>query len=377
MKKKKIFILIHQGILKGGVEKVFYNLLNNLPMAKYDITVLSIMGYLKDDFETQLYPPQVKRYCLMWDELSKQNTLKRIKQKIHNRLFPLWIKLQLKFLKYDVAIAAQEGMYADYILKNVRAKKKLLWIHNDISQCHWSLKHYGSLDVERHCYEKFDKVICVSKMVANSMTVTFGPMHNLAVCYNPIDTAEIDEKLKAKLPERPSSNPWFVCVGRLCHQKAYDRLIEVCRRLNLEGYKYDVSILGDGEDREVLENMLTEFGMDNVHLLGCTDNPFIYMKSADWLLLPSRHEGFSMVLQEAAYCNTPIISTDVSGARELLGDSEYGLIMDNSTESIYKMLKNVLDDSNLHSKYSEAISQRRKFVNLEFRIKIIQEIIDN
>ncbi len=377
MRKKKIIIYIHQCIIKGGVEKVFYNLINNLPMELYDITVLSVMGYLKDDFDSNLYPNYVKRHCLMWDELSKESSLRRIRQKIHNRIFPIWSKFRLKFQRFDVAIAAQEGMYADFVLKNIRAKKKLLWIHNDIAQCHWTQYYWGTTKAERQCYEKFDRIVCVSQAVANSVETVLGAMSNLAVCYNPIDTNEIDDKLKEPLPSRPSVNPWFVCVGRLCYQKAYDRLIEVCHRLNNEGYKYDITILGEGEDRSMLEQMILDRGIENIHLIGNTDNPFIYMKQADWLLLLSRHEGFGMVLHEAAYCQIPIIATNVCGARELLGDSEYGLVVENSPAAIYRVLKDVLDNPEMRQQYVEAVRRRSYFVDLQQRIKNIQKVIED
>lgn len=375
MKKKKIFIYIHQGILKGGVEKVFHTLLNNLPLEEYNITVLSVMGYLKDDFEIQLYPHVVKRYCLMWDELSKTNRIKRTVQKIHNRIFPSLFKLYLKLKKYDVAIAAQEGSYASFVINNVNAYRKLLWVHNDIQQCHWTLKHFGSVDAEFNCYKQFDKIACVSEVVMDSMKSTIGKLDNLCVCHNPIDTMMIDQKLKEAPPKRPSDT-WFVCVGRLANQKGYDRLINVCKRLNDEGYKYNVSILGDGEDHHVLEQMIQNYNITNICLLGTQTNPYRYINTADWFLQTSRHEGFSLALYESAYCKTPIITTEVAGAKECLGESEFGIVTDNSEEGIYKSMKMVLDSPELHKQYLDAIKMRASFVNLSKRIDNIKSLID-
>lgn len=373
MKKKKIFIHIHQSILKGGVEKVFHNIINNLPIEEYDISVLNVMGYLTDDFEGQLYPLDVKRNCLMWDELS-HNPWKRLTQKIHNRLFPWYYKnLVLRFKKFDVAIAAQEGFYAKYVMNNVRAKKKMLWIHNDMTQCHWTKKQFGDADQEKACYEKFDKVVCVSKGVAESMRRVFGSMDNLTVCYNPIDTHEIDRKLKEKLASRPEEL-WFVCAGRLVYQKAYDRLFEVCKRLNDDGFRYRITILGEGSDRPILENMIKDYGLANIELIGNQSNPFKYIKAADWYLLPSRHEGFGLVLHEAVWCGTPIITTDVVGARELLGDSEFGIVTENSEEGIYNTLCLVLRDPHYWEKYRNAVKRRASFINLEQRILRIKEL---
>lgn len=374
MKKKEILIHIHQCILKGGVEKVFYNILNNIPVENYHITVLSVMGYLKGDFDESIYPASIKRKCLFWDEFSS-NFFRRIGQKIHNRIYPVLIKTYYKFKKFDVAIAAQEGFYADFVINNVKAHKKLLWIHNDMKQCHWSLDYFKSSEKERSCYEKFDKIVCVSKQVQESMRMVFGEMSNLTVCYNPIDTKEIDLKLRKVLNKRPFA-PWFVCIGRLAHQKAYDRLFKVCSRLNQEGYKYNISILGEGEERSNLEYLLEKMKLSNIKLLGNKENPFKYLKSADWYLLPSRHEGFSTSLQEAAYCGTPIITTDVSGAKELLGENEYGIICENSEDGLYSGMKRILDSSIDQSFFRSQIAKRKNFVNLKSRIDAILNQID-
>lgn len=81
----------------------------------------------------------------------------------------------------------------------------------------------------------------------------------------------------------------FVLVDWLI--KGYDRLLDVCERLNIQGYKYSVWIIGEGEDRFLLEKIIAEKQLGNVKLLGLKSNPYIYMKQADWLLLPSRQKA--------------------------------------------------------------------------------------
>lgn len=373
--KKSVFIYIHQGILKGGVEKVFHTIINNLPPTDYSITVLSVMGYLADDFESKLYPKEVKRYCLMWDEFSRTNIVKRFSQKLHNRFFPWYFKQVLKFRKFDIAIAAQEGLYAKFVIDNVTASKKFLWIHNDIKKCHWTQKQFDNKSDEAAYYRKFDNVVCVSQSVAQSMNELFGKMDNLCVCHNPIDTTEIETKLQATCPPRPDCT-WFLCVGRLALQKGFDRLVKVCKRLNDEGYKYQVTILGEGDERQPLEILIKNLEISNIHLAGNKDNPFIYMKSADWFLQTSRHEGFGLALYESAYCGTPIITTDVAGAKELLGNSEYGIITENSEIGIYHAMKSVLDNPDIQLHYKNAIKKRASLITLQKRIEDILRVIN-
>lgn len=372
MKKKKIFIYIHQCILKGGVEKVFYNLLNNLSPDKYDVTVLCVMAYLHNDTEINLYPSFVKRRWLYYDDWSS-NWIIKTGQRIHNKFFPIFYKWYLKKCHFDVAIAAQEGTYAKFIIDNINATKKLLWIHNDMSICHWTENFFGGRDKEKLYYQQFDNIVCVSETVKSSMIQEFGNLENLCVRYNPIDTIEIDKKLKENLPQR-GTEMLFVCVGRLTHQKGFDRLIQVCKKLNSEGYRYTVWIVGEGEKRVELQNMINTYNVFNIHILGNQKNPFVYMKQADWLLLPSRHEGFCMVLQEALYCGTPIITTLVSGAKELLGESEFGIVVENSEEGIYEGMKSVMNNPVLYKKYVEMSGKRRSFVDIQKRVSNIETL---
>lgn len=79
--------------------------------------------------------------------------------------------------------------------------------------------------------------------------------------------------------------------------------------------------------------MIDEHLQGSVQLLGFRDNPYPYMAAADLYVCPSYVEGFSTVVSEAVVLETPVVTTDCSGMREILGDSEYGLITQNTEES--------------------------------------------
>lgn len=371
---KKVFIYIHQSILKGGVEKVFYNLFNNLPYDEYQITVLNHCAYLTDDLKSVFYKGQKKRYWFYYDEWSTK-PIKKFFQRVHNKLMPVILPIWLKMQRFDIAIAAQEGMYAKFVDENICAKRKLLWIHNDMMLCRFTEKYFASLQDEKACYENFDGVACVSDSVRQSMIKRFGEMNNLYVVYNPIDTNEIDRKLRGKLPAR-EKDTLFVCVGRLVEQKGFDRLLPICKKLNDEGFEYKIWILGEGSDREKLELFIQNNGLDNVKLLGNQKNPFVYMKQADWILCTSRFEGFNTALQEAAYCGVPIISTETAGTIELLGNSQYGIVLENSDNAIEGGMRMVLSNKEIRDKYYLAALERKNFVSLDGRMEIIRSFID-
>lgn len=320
-----------------------------------------------------MYPSNVKRHWFYYDEFTHDG-VKRLFQRIHNHIYPMFYRFWLHFQKYDTAIAAQEGMYADFVNKYVHAKRKLLWIHNDMSLCHWTKKYFRKNSNEIECYQAFDRVVCVSEDVKKSMQKTFGNMNNLVVCYNPIDTKEIDFRLGEEIIERPDCT-LFVSVGRLVEQKGFDRLLRICKKLKEDGMQFQVWILGEGSDRQELEKYIRANELYFVHLLGNKENPFTYMRAADWVICTSRHEGFNMVLHEAIWCGTPIITTDNAGAYELLGNNEFGIITKNDEEAFYNMLKRVLTDSHIIDFYRKAVAKRKEFIDIKSRIEKIEQLL--
>ena len=93
-------------------------------------------------------------------------------------------------------------------------------------------------------------------------------------------------------------------------------------------------------------------------LPGFADNPYPFMRNADMLVCSSKSEGFSTFVTEGVILGKPIVTTDCTGMREILGDSEYGLICENDEDGIYEGMKKMLSDEKLRSFYAERAAQR-------------------
>lgn len=86
----------------------------------------------------------------------------------------------------------------------------------------------------------------------------------------------------------------------------------------------------------MIENNLT----DTFTFLGYRDNPYKYVKKADLYVCSSRREGFSTAVTEALIVGTPVVSTNCSGAYELLGkNNEYGIVTENNEDALYEGIK--------------------------------------
>lgn len=295
MKKK---ILIANNLLEGGGVE---NLLKTLVWewnTRYDITIMTDKN---DNNCYKIFPSNVKYlHYIMF------GNAKRPFRRICNLLNKIWKKMIICFVncqKFDCVIALKEGDTMKFV-SNLKAKKKLAWVHVDYSRMHWTKSLFTSDRDEVICMQKFDNVICVAENNKKSVCDVIGDPGNLMVRHNPVKEEEIINKSKQKiqLPEKMLIR--FVSVGRLTYIKGYDMLLNVCKRLSNEGYDFEIWLIGDGEEKESLQEFIRKNNLTMVKLWGNQSNPYNIMKGADWFISTSRSEGFSLVTQEAAIlCN--------------------------------------------------------------------------
>lgn len=181
-------------------------------------------------------------------------------------------------------------------------------------------------------YPHADVVVAVSKGVKKDLLDYIGLRdQKVRVIYNPIITDELIEKSK-----EPPDHEWFkehrlpiiVSAGRLTMQKDFRTLIKAFALVRKE-IDVRLIILGEGEERENLENLVKELGVsDYVWMPGFVNNPYKYIKNSSLFVLSSIYEGIANVLVEALACNVPVISTDcLSGPREILENGKYGKLV--------------------------------------------------
>ncbi len=145
-----------------------------------------------------------------------------------------------------------------------------------------------------------------------------------------------------------------------------------------EGLKHQIIIIGDGFDFENIHAKLNQLGLqDTVKMLGFRSNPYPYLKTSDFYVMSSRHEGFPTIIAEALILNKPVVSTDVSGIKDLLQDGKLGLITANSEDGIYKGMKQFLIHHELPKQYEKEIAETELPFVLEKSVAHLQEIIDH
>ena len=366
MNKKKIAIVTRQMVM-GGIEKSLISLVKSIPSDKFDITVFVMArgGELFNDM-----PEYVNVKCIYGEY---NTTFEKIKESIYNKdiynvfkniqytlLSKLYRKLdniykeelcQLKIVpkideEFDIAIAyhVPASMPVVYVINNLKAKKKLAWIHSDISVYEEELIRYEEY------YHKFDKIYCVSKFAKNKFIDKYQKLKDkVDVFYNIIDKSELyNLSNNYNAFEDAFDGIRLLTVGRLTEQKGQDLIPDIIKmslddNLNLRWY-----LIGDGEEKENLEYLIKKNNLeDRIILLGTIGNPYPYFKECDIYVQPSRHEGYCITLAEARLFNKAIVTTDFVGAKEQIVDGETGLIVKFDKFEIYNAIKKIIENKQL------------------------------
>lgn len=379
---KKKLLIQNDFIVGGGVEKLMYDLVWAWH-EKYDITVMS---YKYDESFYNLYPKDVKYITEDVRKEFKSNLIVHIFSAINRRLYARTIKGRIERRKFDVMLCMKDGGTTFSALK-YDIPVKFAWNHTDYNSHYYTEECFGGKEAERLAMQKFNNIVCVSEDIKKGICDVIGDPGNLIVKYNPINIELVKEMAKEPVVDvdslelpKEKQPVRFVTVGRLNEQKGYTYLIEACKALEDEGYEFEILVIGQrepwGNEYERIQSALKRTGVKNIKFIGGRKNPYKYMAIADWFISSSIFEGYSLVSQEAAVLDVPMLLTECSGVRELLGDSEYGIVMPNNTIGIYKSIKKVLDNPELHTYYKEKIVERKSIITYKERIDEIEKMIE-
>ena len=332
----------------GGAEKVLRNLVNAMDQTKSCITVQTLYP---EDAKKYLAPGIHCKHC--YPEKNRINELRMRAEAAVGLTYPLHIKDD-----YDIEVAYLECGSTKIMANSTNAKAlKLAWVHSDLQN--WANPDDFAAATKRY-YARYDLAVCVSENVRKSFERMYGDTVPAVTVYNTIDDSEILKKSAKVLPPDVSKRKLTIAtVGRLSAPKHFIRALTAHKHMLEDGLDHDLWIIGDGEERSPLEAYIHENHLEaSAKLLGFRENPYNLMHAADLLVCSSIFEGFSTFVTEGLILGKPIVTTNVSGMQELLGDSEYGLITANDDDAFYEGVKRMLTEPGLLEYYAEQATVR-------------------
>lgn len=352
--RPKILILMHYMEL-GGAESALLGLLQSVDPERADVDVFiychrgELMRYIPKDRVRLL--PEVADYrlierpiveCLLSGKLGialgriaakwtvGKSPVPEGKEDI--RIFARIADCVEPFLpnispdvEYDLAISFL--IPHNYVLKKVRAKKKMGWIHTDYSTVY--------VDVERELgvWGQLDWIASISEEVGKKFAGVFPTLADKIV---PIENILNSSFIRDRAGEGSS----FLCsdndvvklltIGRFSYPKKMEDIPQICRLVREKGVKVKWYIIGYGNNQieeTVRTNARKEGVEDDVILLGKQDNPYPFIKSCDIYVQPSRYEGKSITVREAQILARPVVVTDYPTAASQVQTGVDGIIV--------------------------------------------------
>jgi glycosyltransferase involved in cell wall biosynthesis len=196
-------------------------------------------------------------------------------------------------------------------------------------------------------YGKAFGVTAVSHAIEQKLVENYG-LKNTKTIHNPVD---LDVIASAAEQSIPSDGKYILAVGRMTENKQFTKLIEAYAKSELPAKQIRLVILGDGERRNDIENIIETLDLQQLVILkGAVKNPYPYMKNAMFFVLSSKREGLPTVILESLACGTPVVSFDcVSGPSEMIVDKQNGLLVDDQDfEKMTQAFNTFLSDTALY-----------------------------
>lgn len=317
----------------GGIETALINLLNNLDYNKYDVTLIleKKEGVLLDRVNKSVK-------ILEYKVSTNSNVIIRKIKNFSKRVF--WIFKN--YHKYDFSCCFATYSMPCNVLGYYGSSNNCFFIHSNYTNIYHNEKELRNFfDIRK--INRFRKVVFVTEESRNDLIKYYPILKESSIVISSlINHNDILKLSKEKIDMKKGKNKLFVFVGRLEEaSKKITRLINVVKKLD----NVDLWIVGGGDDYNLYYDMVKN--ASNIKLLGPKKNPYPYMLKADYIILTSDYEGFSLVYSEALVLNKKIITTiDVSD--EYISMNKYAHIVSKDEDKMVEEIRKILKNDNLN-----------------------------
>lgn len=257
---------------------------------------------------------------------------------------------------YDAVIGVHAflAIRLSTIKKELGNTKAIGWIHNSFDALLREGSPYLGTELTYHYgrqLQKLDEVVVLYQQDAEMYKQAFG--FKPTAIYNPLT-------LKPG-PRSDGLQKKFLAVGRFSpRHKGFDLLIQAFALFAEKNQEWQLDIVGDGPEKNMLQQMIHESQLDKrITLHPFTNEIQTFYSSASVYVLSSRWEGMPLVLVEAMSHGLPVIASDIPTCQEVLGD--FGLFFKNG--DIQNLAQRLEDATHLEwqKKSDEAIEIARRF----------------
>lgn len=339
--------------VKGGAEKRIYELAKRLAFRGHDVHWYAVGWWWPESGKKDIELDGVKLHGVSKPVELYRDDRRSIKEAIY---FAWNVLFKLKAGRFDI-IDCQGFPFFSCFTANFRSffgRSTMVITLHEVWNDYWyeylgKAGFFGKL-TEKLMVKLTDKIITVSPKTREDLQKIKSGESSVVVP-NGIDLKEI-----AGISPSPSKSD-VLFVGRLIKEKNTDLLIKSLLEVKKTFPDIKCTVIGEGPEKEQLEGLTKESGLDdNVEFTGFLENyseVISRMKSSNVLVLPSRREGFGMVVVEANACGVPVVVVDhpMNAAKDLITPGKNGFISEMTEESLSN---NIINGLNSKEKMEDA-----------------------
>lgn len=204
--------------------------------------------------------------------------------------------------------------------------------------------------------QQADNVVCISQFAKGQLMRISHPDNwpKFQVCRLGVDPSQFTFETRTA----SASKVKLLCVGRLSAAKGQVLLVQACAQLRDQGLDFSLTLVGDGPDRQRIEQTIASLQLgSHICLTGSLNQEAVkaHFAQADVFVLPSLAEGIPVVLMEAMSSGVPCVSTPVNGIPELLEHDCTGLLATpGDVDSLTRQLARLIEQPQLRQSLAHA-----------------------
>ena len=366
--RKRVFFLVSHSSA-GGAQEIWVNLAEQFHARDYEVKLFALYPLRKD---VRKAPPE-----LPWHYV--------VKEQPRNLLDGARLFLSLvKIFKRDRPNFVLTALPAANVLAAAAARLSGAGV-SVITSHHSPATTYNrflnAIDSMTGSLRSVVGIVCVSNFVKNSLSDKPQRYLKKAVTIKNALPPGIDARLATlrRDPAHPTGRR-IVATGRLAFQKNYPVLIKAARYLN----DAEIVIVGGGPDETELKQLASDFRVsDRVRFMGHMprEEALAVLASCDVFVQPSRFEGHSLALIEAAKVGLPLVVSDIPVQVEGLtaDDGEIcGLVVGLEDErKLAEEMQRLLDDPEYRCRWGDSATKLASGITFEKVIRAYERVMRN
>ncbi|MBR0471562.1 MAG: glycosyltransferase family 4 protein [Methanosphaera sp.] len=332
--------------ITGGAERRIYEIATRLVNRGHDVHIFSL-GYW---MEAEHYSSKeiIQYNGITYHSVGKpmdlytENNTRSIREALY---FARCILTNAELNDFDIVDCQGFPYFSCYTSKLKNRKNLVITVH-EVWNDYWyeylgKLGLFGKI-IEKGIFHLTKNIICVSQLTYENMLKNKTP-DNATIIANGVDTNEI-----TFINPHPEYSD-VIFAGRLIPEKHVDLIINAISKVVSVHPRVKCKIIGNGPSEAYLKQLTADLNIENNVIFEdfCEKQDELYskIKSSSALILPSKREGFGIIVIEANACGVPVITLDypMNAAKDLIREDN-GWLVDDNPEELANLICRIIDD---------------------------------